>query len=200
MNIFITGTDTDVGKTIVSSWICLHSNLKYWKPIQTGIDSDKYTVKALSPKTEILEEIYLLNAPLSPYNSAALENKKINTQVFIENIPTNTVIEGAGGVLVPISDNFYVVDLIKIMRVKAIIVAKSRLGFLNHIFLTVSELKSRKIDILGIIITGEVENFLLDTIEKFSGIKILQVIPPMNNLKDELKNLTPSNRFLEILK
>jgi len=200
MNIFITGTDTDVGKTIVSAWICKHSKAKYWKPIQTGDESDSKTILNFSPDSEILKEVYALNAPLSPYDSANLENKKINTEKLLENIPDKTVIEGAGGVLVPISENFYMADLIKSTNSKAIIVAKSKLGFLNHIFLTAHELKSRSIEIVGIIINGGVEKNLIETIERFSGIRVLKIIPFMENIRESLENIEVPSEILEVLK
>ena len=200
MNIFITGTDTDVGKTIVSGWICMHSNAKYWKPIQTGDESDSKIIQDLSPLSEILREKYVLNAPLSPYDSAILENKKINSDNFLKNVPDKTVIEGAGGILVPISKNFYMADLIKLTNSKVIIVAKSKLGFLNHIFLTVNELKSRNIEILGIVINWDVENNLIETIEKFSGIRVLKAITSLGNIKESLQKIEIPHEILEVLK
>lgn len=181
MNIFVTGTDTNIGKTVVSSWICLQSQAKYWKPIQTGDDSDSKLVSIVSPKTKIMPEIYKLAAPLSPFDSAKLENKIIDVNGFKRTSVDKCVIEGAGGVFVPIAENFLMVDLIKCTNSKAVIVAKSQLGFINHILLTVEALKSRHIEIVGIVINGKVENNLFNTIELFSKCKILQVLPMLDN-------------------
>lgn len=195
MNIFVTGTDTDVGKTIVSSWLCMHSNKSYWKPIQTGDDSDTDIIRSLSPQTPIIPEAYKLKQPLSPYDAAGFENKKIDIHMF-QNVE-NTVIEGAGGALVPIAENFYMADLIKLTGSRAVIVAKSKLGFLNHIYLTVEALRHRDIPIIGIILNGETESFLIQTIEKFSKTKVLAVIPYSEILKETLKDKPLPMEFLQ---
>lgn len=187
MNIFITGTDTDVGKTIISSWICIHSNKNYWKPIQTGSEADSNIIRSFSPTTQIIPETYKLEKPFSPYDSANFEHKTIDISKFHKT--TNTVIEGAGGVLVPIAENFYMSDLIKLTDSQAIVVAKSKLGFLNHIFLTLESLRARQIHIIGIILNGETEGFLVKTIEKFSKTKVLAIIPHSNKLMQTLQTI-----------
>jgi dethiobiotin synthase len=187
MNIFVTGTDTGVGKTIISAWICMHTNTYYWKPIQTGDDSDSNTVAMFSPHTKIIPEAYKLTAPLSPYDAANLENMEIDRNLFSKNLE-NTIIEGAGGVLVPISKNFFMADLIKTCNAKALIVAKSRLGIINHLLMTIEVLRMRRIDIIGIVLSGGIENNLKHTIEKFSGLKVLAVVPKCCILPETLKN------------
>jgi dethiobiotin synthase len=204
VSVFITGTDTDVGKTIVSAWVCMHASANYWKPIQTGDDSDKNVVRKFSPHTKIIPEAYKLKAPLSPYDSAKLENVKIDLESFNKCSKNNkdlapTVIEGAGGVLVPIAENFLMADLIKMFGAKVLIVAKSRLGMINHLLMTVEVLKARKIDIVGIIMNGEVEDNLKRTIEEFSKLKILCVIPNSCDLIETLQQRPPAE-ILEILK
>ena len=186
MNIFITGTDTDIGKTVVSSWICRQTNAQYWKPIQTGDDSDTATVQKFSPLTKVFPNAYKLKAPLSAYDGARLENVTIDIDKIIGMCPkNNTVIEGAGGALVPITDNIMMADLIKELNSKVIIVAKSKLGFLNHIFLTVETLKSRGIDIIGIILNGKTE--LIDTIEKFARCDVLDILTCLDDI--DTKNI-----------
>ncbi len=194
-NIFITGTDTDIGKTIASAWICKNSNAKYWKPIQTGNDSDADIISQFSPKTVILPNIYKLKAPLSPYDSGKIENKQVDVKKIFEQAPSSkTVIEGAGGALVPVSENILMADLINPCNAKALIVAKSKLGFLNHIFMTIEVLKSRSIEILGIVLNGKTD--LISTIETFSKHKVLAVLNDLESIstielpseiKEELK-------------
>jgi dethiobiotin synthase len=199
MNIFVTGTDTDVGKTVVSAWLCLHTNADYWKPIQTRNDSDKNVVAKLSPRTRIIPEIYKLKAPLSPYDASKLEDIEIDRNLF--RIDThNTVIEGAGGILGPVAKNFLMVDLIKTCGAKVLIVAKSKLGMINHLLMTTEVLRSRAIDILGIVINGKIENNLKNTIEGFSKLKILSVIPQSADLVRMLQNKAFPLEFLEMLK
>ncbi|MDR3151592.1 MAG: dethiobiotin synthase [Holosporaceae bacterium] len=198
-NIFVTGTDTDVGKTVVSAWLCRHTSASYWKPIQTGRDFDKDTVAKFSPHTEIIPEAYKLKAPLAPYNAAKLENIEINRKLLEKNLK-NAVIEGAGGALVPITKNFLMADLIKICDAKALIVAKSRLGLINHLLMTVEVLKARGVDILGIVIDGEIEENLRHTIEEFSKLTILSIIPSGDNLGEILQSTALPPEILEILK
>lgn len=199
MNIFVTGTDTDVGKTFVSAWICLHTGATYWKPIQTGMEMDRDFVANIAKKSKILDEVYHLKAPLSAYDAANIENTRINRDVFFENIPDHTIIEGAGGVLVPISENFMMADLMKDLNACALVVAKSRLGFLNHIFLTVEALKARNINILGIVVNGKTDK--IATIEKFTNIEVLANIPHIfdTNLSDNLLKIDIPQRIREIL-
>jgi len=197
-NVFITGTDTDVGKTTVSAWICMHTNANYWKPIQTGNDSDKGVIRKFSPHTKIISEVYKLQAPLSPYDSANLENREIDVDLLKKDL-TNTVIEGAGGALVPIADNFFMVDLITLCNAKALIVAKSKLGMINHVLMTVEVLKNRAIEIVGIVVVGEIQENIKSTVEKFSGLKIIAIIPHTNDLIATLNNAPLSNEILEIL-
>jgi dethiobiotin synthetase len=175
MNIFVTGTDTSVGKTIISSWICLHSGAKYWKPVQTGCDSDSQTVQCISPGTKIIPEAYNLKAPLSAYDAANAEHVKIDPSSILAKIPNGAVIEGAGGALVPIAKSFFMADLIKQANCKVIIVARSKLGFQNHIYLTIESLKSRGINVVGIILNGD--STLVPTIEHFSGVRVLKIFP-----------------------
>ncbi|MDR2158322.1 MAG: dethiobiotin synthase [Holosporaceae bacterium] len=196
MSIFVTGTDTDIGKTVVSSWLCMHAGVNYWKPIQTGNDSDKNIVKNFSPHTKIIAEAYKLKAPLSPYDAASLENIAINVESFGKRIE-KTVMEGAGGALVPIAENFFMADLIKKLKVKTLIVAKSQLGMINHTLMTAEILKNRKVDILGIVINGEIENNIKSTIEKFSHAKILAVIPRSDDLSGTLRRMDLPQEILE---
>ncbi|MDR1983180.1 MAG: dethiobiotin synthase [Holosporaceae bacterium] len=199
MNVFITGTDTAVGKTTISSWICMHTGADYWKPIQTGDDFDKDMVKKFSPHTRIIPEAYKLKAPLSPYDAANLENKIIDAESLGRHIE-NTVIEGAGGALVPIAKNFFMADLINKCNARALIVIKSQLGMINHALMTVEVLKMRKIDVLGIIINGKVESNIKSTIENFSNAKILAVIPYSDDLGDTLRRASIPQEILEIIK
>lgn len=175
MNVFITGTDTDIGKTVVSAWICRNSSAKYWKPIQTGDDSDAGVVSSFSPNTIILPNAYRLKAPLSAYDAGNLEGIQVDTQRIISLAPRGgAVIEGAGGALVPVCDGVFFADLIKGFNAKVIVVAKSKLGFLNHIFMTVEALQARSVEILGIVLNGKTD--LIPTIEKFSGCRVLAVL------------------------
>ena len=188
MNLFITGTDTDAGKTTVSAWICSKIRTKYLKLIQTGSDSDSTTVKNFAPNTEILPEIYKLHAPLSAYDAAKLENITIDVEKFRINYD-KTVIEGAGGIFVPIASNFLMIDAIERTNSCALVVARAKLGMINHTLLTISALKNRNISIAGIVVCGDLEKNIVDTIEHFSGEKI---IANLHHSNGDLKNLFES--------
>ncbi|MDR1233028.1 MAG: dethiobiotin synthase [Puniceicoccales bacterium] len=195
----MTGTDTDVGKTTVAAWICQQIGVAYWKPIQTGNMRDSETIKILSPHTKIIDEVYELNAPLSPYDAAKIDDISIDEKLLKRRID-NTVIEGAGGILVPIKVGFHMVDLIKFYNARTIVVARSKLGVINHILMTIEVLKARNIDILGIIINGQMEESIKQTIELFSGSKILAHIPHGNDLKGMLRSIHVPSEISEVFR
>ena len=198
MNLFITGTDTDAGKTTVSAWICSHIRTKYWKIIQTGNDSDSSIIKQYSPNTEIIPELYKLKAPLSAYDAAKLENVVLDTSKFNIN-KDKVVIEGAGGVFVPIANDYLMIDAIKSTNSKALIVSRSKLGMINHILLTVFALKEKEIPIIGIVISGDIKDNIKQTIEEFSGIKIISVLQESNNLIEIFNKTSISQEIMEVL-
>lgn len=181
MNVFVTGTDTDIGKTVASAWICKNTGASYYKPIQTGDDSDAKTVAHFSPNTHVIPNAYRLKAPLSAYDAASLENISIDINTIKQQCPqNNVVIEGAGGALVPVIHNIMMADLINVLNAKALIVARSKLGFLNHIFLTVEALRARNISLLGIVLNGETE--LINTIERFAECKVLATLKNLESI------------------
>jgi dethiobiotin synthase len=199
VNIFVTGTDTDVGKTTIAVWICRWVGVAYWKPIQTGNTRDSETVKTLSPHTKIIDEVYRLSVPLSPYDAAKIDNISIDEELLKRRID-NTVIEGAGGILVPIKVGFHMVDLLKLYNARTIVVARSKLGVINHILMTMEILKARNIDILGIIINGQMEENIKQTIELFSGSKILAHIPHGDDLKEMLRSVRVPSEISEVFR
>jgi dethiobiotin synthetase len=202
MKIFITGTDTNIGKTVISSWLCLKSGYQYFKPIQTGaielLDSDfgKKIAKVTTHK-----ESYIYQAPLSPHLAAKLENQEIN----IKNIKLpkidNLIIEGAGGVLVPINRKFLMIDLIKQLKVPVIIVSPSRLGTINHTLLTIKALNLRKIEILGVIMNGasELDKGNIASIESYGKVKVLSSFPSLKKITNDSLKSVGFNRELQNL-
>lgn len=182
MNLFITGTDTDAGKTTVSAWICSKIKTTYWKPIQTGSDADTDVVQKFAPQTKILPNAYRLKTPLSAWDAARLERKTLDVQK-LETDRDKILIEGAGGLLVPIAENFFMLDVIEQTHATVLVVARSKLGMINHVLLTIFALHQRSIPILGIIVCGDVEENIRETIEHFSKQHILAVLPETNDLK-----------------
>jgi len=158
MKLFITGISTDVGKTIASSIIVEALEADYWKPIQAGDldNSDSHKVKSLisNTKSRIFDNSYKLKTPASPHYAAALDGIIIDVKQIKEPQTKNhLIIEGAGGVFVPLNDSNCVIDLIK-EDYQVIVVSRHYLGSINHTLLTIEALKNRKIDIGGIIFSG----------------------------------------------
>ena len=165
MKIFITGIGTDVGKTVASAIVVEALEADYWKPIQAGdldnSDTQKvnslicHTERSRSAKSKFHENSYKLNTPASPHLAAQLDGIVIDLKQIKEPKTDNhLVIEGAGGVLVPLNDNDCVVDLIQ-KDYRVIVVSRHYLGSINHTLLTIEALKNRKITVDGIIFSGD---------------------------------------------
>ena len=174
MKIFITGTDTNVGKTLISSWLALHTGFSYFKPIQTGLKEgrDSSEVQRLA-NAKIYPESYAYNAPLSPHLAAKIEAEKIDLEKIILPQENNLIIEGAGGVLVPINDKYLMIDLIKKLGAPVIVVARTSLGTINHTLLSLEALRSRNIPIVGVIMNGEQNSQNSNAIELYGQTSIL---------------------------
>ena len=159
MKLFITGIGTDVGKTVVSAIITQALEADYWKPIQAGdLDtSDTHKIKAYvsNSKTKFFENSYALNTPASPHLAAEIDGVTIDIQKIKEPKTKNhLVIEGAGGIFVPINTTETIVDLIQ-PDYKVVVVSRHYLGSINHTLLTIEALQNRNIKIAGIIFNGE---------------------------------------------
>ena len=178
---FISGTDTNVGKTIVSAVLATKLEAHYFKPIQCGLNKmnlkDSEVVKSLSNKAKILNELYFLKKPLSPFVAAKQEKKKIDVNKilqFVKNLKTKKlVIEGAGGLNVPINSDYLMSDLCQKLNTPLILVSRTKLGTINHTLMSLEVIKKKKIKLLGIIFFGKKELETLETI-KFFGKKILK--------------------------
>ena len=159
MKIFITGIGTDVGKTITSAIVTQALEADYWKPIQAGdlenSDTHKLKSQISNPKSQFHPNAYALKTPASPHLAAALDGIIIDLKKIIEPITDNhLVIEGAGGILVPLNETDCIIDLIQ-PEYKVIIVSRHYLGSINHTLMTIEILKSRNINIAGIIFSGD---------------------------------------------
>ena len=158
--IFITGIGTDVGKTVAAAIVTEALEANYWKPVQAGYDegTDAVTVKDLLSNTNTIihPEIYKLKLPASPHIAAREEGIRIDletiyqaySQFTTDNSPF-TIIEGAGGLLVPLNEKEFVIDLIKKLDAKVILVSRNYLGSINHSLLTASVCKANNIKVLG---------------------------------------------------
>ena len=176
--IFISGIGTDIGKTVVSAILTEALKADYWKPIQSGDieNSDTLKVKELVTNTCSVfhKEAYTFQNPLSPHAAAKLENCSIKlSKIKLPKTKNTLVIEGAGGVLVPLNKNKLIIDLISQLDASVIVVSRNYLGSINHTLLTIQELRRRKIKIIGIIFNGDHTPESEEYITKFTKIKTL---------------------------
>lgn len=158
--IIVAGTGTDVGKTVVAAILTTLFNGDYWKPIQCGDEenSDTATMKKLIDTTRhnIYPSAYSLKAPLSPHHAARLENISIDLDsIVLPKTSRPLIIEGVGGIFVPLNNTTLSIDLYQTWKCKWIIVSKHYLGSINHTLLTLEVLKQRDISIAGIVFNGE---------------------------------------------
>lgn len=177
MKLFITGIGTDVGKTIASAIVTEALEADYWKPVQAGdLDySDSHKVKALvsNDKSVFHPNAYALHTPASPHLAAELDGITIDLQKIIEPKTENhLIVEGAGGVLVPLNDKDCVVDLIQ-KDYKVIVVSRHYLGSINHTILTIEALQNRKIKVAGILFSGDENKATEDIILNKTGVKCI---------------------------
>ena len=177
MKLFITGIGTDVGKTIASSIITESLKADYWKPIQAGdldnSDSHKIQRYISNDKTVIHPNSYALKTPASPHYAAEIDGVIIDLNKMVEPETNNhLVVEGAGGVFVPINNTDCVIDLIR-PDYKVVLVSRHYLGSINHTLLTIEALQNRKIKVAGIIFSGEENKATESIILSKTGIKFI---------------------------
>ena len=190
--LIVTGTDTGIGKTVVSAMLTLALDGYYWKPIQSGLDgpTDLQTVASITGvETErLLPEVYRLREPLSPHRAAELDGICIQPEALQPPvIPPDRwlIIEGAGGVLVPLTRTMLQIDLFARWHAPTVVVARTALGTINHTLLTIEALKRRSIPLLGIVFAGDELADTQHAIAQFSGARILGRIPVLQQLNAE---------------
>jgi dethiobiotin synthetase len=176
--LFVTGIGTDVGKTVASAILCEALHADYWKPVQTGsyfsTDSDKLKKYISNSKTVIHPESFVLRQYMSPHAAAELEGKHIELSAIDVPQTSNTlVIEGAGGIMVPLNDKEFIVDLIVKTEAEVVLVIQNYLGSINHSILSIDALKFRNIPVKGIIFNGPPHKLSEDIILSYSGHKCL---------------------------
>lgn len=183
----ITGTDTDIGKTVVAAMLTLALDAYYWKPVQCGVQGgvDTKAVQKMTqlPAERFAPERYILSEPLSPHRAAELDGVEINVNALeIPRVDGPLLIEGAGGLMVPMTRDVLQIDVFARWRLPVILVARTGLGTLNHTLLSLEALKTRRIPVHGIIFSGEDNPDNIRTIHEFSGAKILGRLPVLDSL------------------
>jgi dethiobiotin synthetase len=181
--IFVTGIGTEIGKTFISAVVCEALLADYWKPLQSGElnDLDSLWVRDFisNDVTQFHTERYLLSEPMSPHAAARIDDIKISLEDFKVPETSNTlVIEGAGGLMVPLNDDGdMIVDLIPKVADEVILVSMNYLGSINHTLMSVELLKQRGIPIKGIVFNGDPNQETEDVILNYTGLKCLGKIP-----------------------
>lgn len=171
---FITGIDTDSGKSLVSAIIAQSLGADYWKPIQAGRPTDSDFIKENTQGIKIHPEGILLEHPMSPHASADLENKQISLDdLKLPSTSNSLIIEGAGGIMVPINDSEMVIDIAKKFDLEVILVSRNYLGSINHTLLSIEYLKNHGFNIKGIVFNGKGSASTEDYILKHSGLTCL---------------------------
>jgi dethiobiotin synthetase len=190
--IFITGTGTDVGKTLIAAIVTEALQADYWKPVQAGYaqGTDSLWIHNFisNTKTVIHPELYRLKMPASPHIAAPAEKIKITVKEIIAHLPqtkNQLIIEGAGGLMVPLNEKETMADLIKNLKAKVIIVSKNELGSINHSLLTAAVLKSKKINVAGWIFTEEYKNYE-DEIAEWSGYPVIARIKHLPEINKKI--------------
>ncbi|MFT6053128.1 MAG: dethiobiotin synthetase [Roseivirga sp.] len=189
MNYFVTAIGTDSGKTLVSAILAEALKADYWKPVQAGFPTDTETVKGLvdNGMTSFHPETHLLKIPASPHAAARYEHLTIQLDDFVLPVTDNEiVIEGAGGVMVPINDHDFVIDIARELSCPVILVSNLYLGSINHTLLTVDYLKRNNIPVKGIIFNGESNLESENIIEQHSGYKVLLRLPKLSIVNKEI--------------
>lgn len=189
--VFVTGTDTGVGKTLVSACLTRAWGASYWKPVQTGVatdtgDSETVAALAEAPAERLYAPGAVFDAPLSPHAAAALEGRRVTLDDL--SLPADDgrplVVEGAGGLLVPFSDGAYMIDLAEKLGLPVVLVARSGLGTINHTLLSLEALRRRRIPVAGVVMSGPLNPGNRAAIEGFGQVRVLAEIPQIDGAPD----------------
>ena len=206
-NYFVTGTDTGCGKTVASSCLVRALDADYWKPIQTGTITEQpdqlivQKLKGLS-KDRFHSSAYSFLEPLSPLEAASREKKKITIErIKIPQSSRAIIVEGAGGVLVPITKKTFMVDLAQRIDLSVILVCRTALGTINHTLLSIEALRKREVDLVGVIFSGKINKWVVQTIKRITNVNVLGEIPTIKPLSRKgIDNFINTNNFAGSLK
>ena len=186
--LFVTGTDTSVGKTVVSAAL-MHrygreAMLRYWKPIQTGIEQDDDTAEVVRlgecRREDVVDAGVRLQRPLSPHLAARLGGVTIELQPLVDIAERSRhalIVEGAGGALVPVNDRDFMTDLMSRLALPVLIVSRSTLGTINHTLLTIEALRRRSLSIAGAVMVGPPNAENREAIEQRGGVQVIAEMP-----------------------
>lgn len=216
--LLITGTDTNVGKTVAAAAL-LHRfrglrRLRYWKPIQTGIEQDDDTAEvrrlAVCHEEEVITRGVRLRHPVSPHLAAHWNVQVIDLQRLVRLISSEPasdrwIVEGAGGALVPVNDSQLMTDLMLLLGLPVLVVARTALGTINHTLLTLEALRARSLRLAGVLMVGDRNGDNRAAIEHYGGVPVVGEMPRFQRLsagelaKWSAAELDPEGSLLEFL-
>ncbi|MCP9930236.1 dethiobiotin synthase [Cyanobium sp. AMD-g] len=190
LQLVVCGTDTDVGKTVVSALLVQGLGAHYWKPVQSGLEDggDSGRVQRLLdlPPERLWPEAYRLTAPVSPHWAAERDGLSIDpARLALPAWDGPLVVETAGGLLVPLRRHWLQIDQIAVWGLPVLLVARSGLGTLNHTLLSLEALKRRSIPVLGLVLNGEPHPDNPRTLAALGGVPVLAELPPLDPLDRE---------------
>lgn len=189
---FVTGTDTNVGKTVLAALLAAALDGIYWKPIQTGLaeGSDRESVIRLAgiSASQTREEAYRYDPPVSPHLAAQRAGERIDLSAIRRpatpaRMPL--IVEGAGGAMVPINDRDLMTDLMRHLGLPAVVAARSTLGTINHTLLTLAALERAGIETIGAVLIGPESSDNREAIERYGNHPVVGVIPPLARIHRE---------------
>lgn len=194
---FVTGTDTGVGKSVVAAWLVRVMDACYWKPIQSGLEGETDTEMVLRLSSMPLDRFYSpafnLTQPLSPHESARRDGVTLRMVDF--SLPSSSrplVVEGAGGLMVPLNGHDFMVDLIRHLGLPVVLVARTTLGTINHTLLSLEALRRRQVPLLGVVLNGPLNPANHAAIATYGKVPILAHVPPLDPLNaDALAAVLP---------
>jgi len=191
--LFITGTDTGVGKTLVSAVLTAGLRAEYWKPIQSGLTeiTDLQRVKEMTglPDAHFHREIYRLKRPCSPHASAASEGVQIRLDAFkvpARRASRHLIIEGAGGIMVPLNDSQFMIDLMRKIGAPVLLVASSGLGTINHTLLSLKQLRREGLEVYGVVMNGPKNSSNREAIEHYGRVSVLAEVEPLEEINPKV--------------
>jgi dethiobiotin synthetase len=186
---FITGTDTGVGKTVVSALLCAGLDAMYWKPLQTGSHegTDRATVMSLAemPRNRTLAEVYCFRPPVSPHLAARRAGVRIHVRsIALPRIAgeENLIVEGAGGVLVPVNDVQLMTHVMNRLRLPILLVSRTSLGTINHTLLSLAALRAAGLTVRGVVMVGKRNLENRRAIEHFGKVQVIGAVPYLHSL------------------
>ncbi|GGZ04508.1 dethiobiotin synthase [Novosphingobium colocasiae] len=187
----VTGTDTGIGKTVFAAALAGALGGFYWKPVQAGIDDDGTDAERVAhlsglPRDHILPEAYRLATPCSPHRAAEIDAVTIDpARLALPHVAGPLVVEGAGGVLVPLSRSRTYADQFAAWDAPVVLVARTALGTINHTLLSIEALRARRVPLLGVAFVGEAVEDSEATICAMGGVRRLGRLPRLNPLTPE---------------